>query len=68
MKKTQKHTPLKRPYVLTVAGLDPSAGAGLGADIKTIERIKCYGLAVCSGNTAQNDQVLSAVDWTDLGI
>lgn len=68
MKKTQKHTPLKRPYVLTVAGLDPSAGAGLGADIKTIERIKCYGLAVCSGNTVQNDQVLSAVHWTDLGI
>lgn len=68
MKREQKHTPIKRPFVLTIAGLDPSSGAGLTADIKTMERIKCYGLSICSGNTVQNDENLSAVHWTPLDI
>lgn len=66
MKSIQKHTPIKRPKVLTVAGLDPSSGAGLTADIKTMERLKCYGLSICSGNTVQNDVELSAVYWTNV--
>jgi len=68
MKRTQKHTPVKRPFVLTIAGLDPSSGAGLTADIKTMERLKCYGLSVCSGNTVQNDKELSAVYWTPIDV
>lgn len=54
--------------MLSIAGLDPSSGAGLTADIKTLERLKCYGLAVCSGNTVQNDVELSSVVWTSLEI
>jgi hydroxymethylpyrimidine/phosphomethylpyrimidine kinase len=68
MKSEQKHTPVARPFVLSIAGLDPSSGAGLTADVKTMERIKCYGLSVCSGNTVQNDKELSAVYWTPLNI
>jgi hydroxymethylpyrimidine/phosphomethylpyrimidine kinase len=52
-----------RPYILTIAGLDPSSGAGLTADIKTFEQIGCYGLAVCSANTIQNDITLEMCDW-----
>lgn len=68
LKSVQKHTPLKRPFVLSIAGLDPSSGAGLTADIKTMERLKCYGLSICSGNTVQNDKELSAVHWTPLNV
>lgn len=68
MKREQKHTPIKRPFVLTIAGLDPCSGAGLTADIKTMERTKCYGLSICSGNTVQNDKNLSAVYWTPLDV
>jgi len=52
-----------RPYILTIAGFDPSGGAGLTADIKTFESLKCYGLAVCTANTVQNDTAFSACYW-----
>lgn len=53
----------KRPYILTIAGLDPSSGAGLTADIKTFETLKCYGLSVCTANTVQNDIDFEACHW-----
>ncbi len=55
-----------RPNILTIAGFDPSNGAGLTADIKTFEQLKCYGLAVCSANTIQNDITFAACLWTSL--
>ncbi|NQY07772.1 MAG: hydroxymethylpyrimidine/phosphomethylpyrimidine kinase [Flavobacteriaceae bacterium] len=58
----------KRPNILTIAGLDPSSGAGLTADIKTFEMLKCYGLSICSGNTVQNDVMLTSCHWTSLEI
>lgn len=57
---------IARPNVLSIAGFDPSSGAGLSADIKTLEKIKCYGLGVCSGNTIQNDQKFSKIYWTPI--
>ena len=42
------------PIVLTVAGSDPSGGAGLQADLKTIHRHGAYGTAVATLITAQN--------------
>ena len=33
------------PVVLTIAGFDPSSGAGITADIKTIAAHECYGVA-----------------------
>lgn len=42
-------------FILTIAGLDPSSGAGLTADIKTFEAHGLYGLSVCTAVTVQND-------------
>jgi hydroxymethylpyrimidine/phosphomethylpyrimidine kinase len=58
----------KRPIILTIAGHDPSGGAGLTADIKTAEALECYGLSVCSGNTIQNDIEMNACLWTDIEV
>ncbi|NAS31268.1 hydroxymethylpyrimidine/phosphomethylpyrimidine kinase [Flavobacteriaceae bacterium R38] len=55
----------QRPNVLTIAGFDPSAGAGILADIKTLETLKCYGFAVCTANTVQNDVSFESCIWTE---
>jgi len=52
-----------RPNILTIAGFDPSNGAGLTADVKTFETLKCYGLSVCTANTVQDDQSFQACHW-----
>lgn len=53
----------ERPYVLTIAGFDPSSGAGLTADIKTFEAYEVYGLSVCTAITYQNEDTFDSVDW-----
>ena len=55
--------PKIRPYVLSLAGFDPSGGAGLLADIKTFEAHKTLGLGVCTALTVQNDELFERVDW-----
>jgi len=57
-----------RPYVLTIAGFDPSNGAGLTADIKTFEALKTYGVSICTANTVQNDIDFKSCHWVDIGI
>jgi hydroxymethylpyrimidine/phosphomethylpyrimidine kinase len=42
------------PVVLTIAGFDPSSGAGVTADIKTIAAHGCYGVACISALTVQS--------------
>ena len=49
------------PTVLTIAGSDPSGGAGIQGDIKTIFAEGCYGMAAITGLTAQNTKGVSAV-------
>lgn len=44
-----------RKYILSIAGYDPSGGAGVLADVKTFEQHKLIGLAVPTCNTLQND-------------
>src|SRR3982750_1674526 len=44
----------KPPVVLTVAGLDPSGGAGIGADVKTITAFGCFAAAAVTSLTYQN--------------
>ena len=39
---------------LTVAGSDPSGGAGIQADIKTMQALGVYGMSVITSLTAQN--------------
>ncbi|KAG7887153.1 hypothetical protein KL925_004800 [Ogataea polymorpha] len=47
-------TPVATPGVLTVAGSDPSGGAGIEADLKTITSYGCYGLTCIDVLTVQN--------------
>lgn len=42
------------PNVLTIAGVDPSGGAGILADIKAMSALGAYGTAVVAALTAQN--------------
>lgn len=43
-----------KPVVLTIAGLDPSGGAGIIADIKTIAALGCFPAAALTSITYQN--------------
>jgi len=54
-----------RPKILTIAGFDPSGGAGLLADVKTIEANKCAAFAVCTANTIQNETEFISPNWID---
>jgi len=58
----------KRPNILTIAGFDPSNGAGLTADVKTFETLKCYGLSVCTANTVQDDIEFKACHWMSVEV
>ncbi len=40
--------------VLTIAGSDPSGGAGIQQDLRTIEALGCYGASVITALTTQN--------------
>lgn len=55
-----------KTFVLSIAGFDPSAGAGILADIKTFEANQVYGLGVCSALTFQNDFQFEGVKWISL--
>lgn len=48
--------PPSPPIVLTVAGFDPSSGAGTTADIKTIAAHGCYGVGCVTALTVQSTQ------------
>src|SRR3990172_7914363 len=49
------------PVALTIAGSDPSGGAGLQADLKTFHQFGVYGTTVISLLTVQNTLRVSAV-------
>jgi hydroxymethylpyrimidine/phosphomethylpyrimidine kinase len=48
------------PNVLTIAGSDPSGGAGIQADLKTFSALGAYGASVLTALTAQNTQGVRA--------
>lgn len=54
----------KRPFCLTIAGFDPSGGAGILADIKTFEQFRTQGLAVQTANTIQTEDQFQSCIWT----
>ncbi|MGH9435630.1 MAG: bifunctional hydroxymethylpyrimidine kinase/phosphomethylpyrimidine kinase, partial [Terriglobia bacterium] len=39
------------PVILTIAGFDPSGGAGVSADLKTFAAHNCYGVAAITALT-----------------
>ena len=49
------------PVAMTIAGSDPSGGAGLQADLKTFHQHGVYGASVVTLLTVQNTQTVSAV-------
>jgi hydroxymethylpyrimidine/phosphomethylpyrimidine kinase len=55
----------KPPVVLTIAGFDPSSGAGITADIKTIAAHGCYGLACITAMTVQSTSGVRRVEAVD---
>src|SRR5262245_32697902 len=50
------------PVALTIAGSDPSGGAGVQADLKTFHQFGCYGEAVITLVTVQNSVRVSRVE------
>jgi len=50
------------PVVLTIAGFDPSSGAGITADIKTIAAHGCYGISCITALTVQSTQGVRKVE------
>lgn len=56
----------KRPYVISIAGFDPSGGAGLLSDCKTFEQLKVMGLGVCTALTLQTASKCLSLEWRPL--
>lgn len=53
------------PKILSIAGFDPSGGAGVLADVKTFEAHRCMGFAVITANTIQNESEFLSPNWID---
>ncbi len=49
------------PNTLSIAGVDPSGGAGVLADVKTMSALGAYGMAVVAALTAQNTRTVTNI-------
>ncbi len=56
MSNHNNHTNAAPPILLSIAGFDPSCGAGTAADLKTFAAHGCYGVAAITSLTVQNTQ------------
>ena len=54
-------SPRTPPIALTIAGSDPSGGAGIQADLKTFSALGVYGASVITALTAQNTRGVTAI-------
>ena len=61
---TNGHSHPAPPILLTIAGFDPSCGAGTAADLKTFAAHGCYGVAAITSLTVQNTQGVETVHNT----
>ncbi len=52
---------MKRINALTIAGTDPSGGAGIQADLKTFSALAAYGTSVITALVAQNTRGVQSV-------
>src|ERR1700681_1340277 len=59
-----QHSNPTPPILLTIAGFDPSCGAGTAADLKTFAAHGCYGVAAITSLTVQNTQGVQEVQNT----
>jgi len=58
------HSANTPPILLTIAGFDPSCGAGVAADLKTFAAHNCYGMAAVTAVTVQTTQGVRSVHAT----
>lgn len=58
-------TGVRRPIVLTIAGFDPSCGAGITADLKVFAAHGTYGMAAITGLTVQSTQGVRSIQPVD---
>jgi hydroxymethylpyrimidine/phosphomethylpyrimidine kinase len=56
------------PVVLTIAGFDPSSGAGITADLKTMAAHGCYGVSCITALTVQSTAGMRRFDATSPGL
>ncbi len=54
------------PNVLSIAGTDPTGGAGIQADLKAIAACGGYGMSVVTALVAQNTQGVQAVHYPEI--
>ncbi len=59
---------IKKPVALTIAGSDPSGGAGIQADLKTFHTFGVYGEAVITLITVQNSCGVERVECLQPGL
>jgi hydroxymethylpyrimidine/phosphomethylpyrimidine kinase len=57
-----------RPVVLTIAGFDPSSGAGITADLKVFSAHRLYGVAAVTALTVQSTQGVRRTEPVDPAI
>jgi hydroxymethylpyrimidine kinase/phosphomethylpyrimidine kinase len=62
--KLSNHVNVAPPIILTIAGFDPTGGAGIAADIKTFAAHNCYGVAAVTALTVQSTQGVKSVHDT----
>lgn len=55
------------PNIVSIAGVDPSGGAGVFADLKAFSALGAYGCAVVTALTAQNTQRVDGVELVSPG-
>jgi len=56
------------PILLTIAGFDPTCGAGIAADLKTFAAHNCYGVAAVTALTVQSTQGVRTVHATPAAV
>ena len=55
-----------RQFVLSIAGFDPCAGAGILADVKTIEQLGLHAMGIITANTIQTENKFVRIEWMPL--
>lgn len=56
---------MNKPIILSIAGSDPSGGAGIQTDIRTADRIGVYPCTAITALTVQNSRGVTAVEAVD---